>query len=310
MLAFHAGEGPRTRVLTWFDRDGKRGAAVGEPALLGSDLRISPDQKSLAAAVGERPVTMQIWIYDLARGLRTRLIPDNAPNLYPIWSPDGGSIAFAYRRKEHFDLYRKPANGAGPEELLYADDLEKFPTSWSPDKNFLLYHTGGSPAGIWALPLTPDQPGGLRKPFPVVRIATSNSSGGQFSPDGRWIAYQSGESGRSEVYATPFPPGAGGKRQISNAGGSRPEWRRDFREIFYEGPDGRLMAAEVAVKGGALEVGQVRPLFLNPSSTVRNPSPPYAVTADGQRFLIPIALEEKSAEPLTLIQNWLAGLKK
>jgi serine/threonine protein kinase/Tol biopolymer transport system component len=310
MLAFRSGGGEPATVLTWFDRDGKRGAAVGEPAILGSNFRISPDQKSLAAEIGERQANMQIWIYDLARGLRTRFILDTAPNLFPSWSPDGGAIAFAYRRKEHYDLYRKAANGAGPEELLYADDLDKYPTSWSPDGKFLLYQTIRDPAGIWALPLTPDQPGGPRKPFPVVQFPLANSGFGQFSPDGRWIAYQSNESGRSEVYATPFPPGAGGKRQISNAGGARPEWRRDGKEIFYEGPGRRLMAAEVAVKGGALEVGQVRPLFVNTGGSARNAFPEYGVTADGQRFLIPMPIEEKSSEPLTLIQNWTAGLKK
>ncbi|MGO9257124.1 MAG: protein kinase domain-containing protein [Bryobacteraceae bacterium] len=309
LLAFRTSEGQGGDVLTWFDHGGKRGATVGDAANFGSDLRLSPDQKSLASGILERGGT-QIWIYDLSRGVRTRLTLDAAPSVDPVWSPDGRSIAFASRRKEHVDLYRKSANGVGFEELLYAGDLDKYPTSWSPDGKFLLYYTAGGRLEIWALPLTPDQPGGPRKPFPVVQGPSINA-GGQFSPDGRWIAYRSDESGRNEVYATPFPPGTGGKRLISSAGGALPRWRGDGKEIFYEAPDRQMMAAEVAVKGGALEVGQVRALFRSPGGNTAGASArAYDVTADGQRFLIPVPAEEKAPQPLTLIQNWAAGLKK
>jgi hypothetical protein len=160
------------------------------------------------------------------------------------------------------------------------------------------------------LPLTPEQSGGPRKPFPVVQTRFTTPDG-KFSPDGRWIAYVSNESGRLEIYATPFPPGAGGKRPISSAGGALMRWRRDGKEIFYDAPDRRLMAAEIEIRGEVLEVGQVRPLFPNSGGpTVAGVYPAYAVTADGQRFLIPVPVGEKTAEPLTLIQNWAAGLKK
>jgi Tol biopolymer transport system component len=309
LLALRAGAVDRAMVLTWFDRGGKRGATVGEAAALGPSFQLSPDQKSLAASIQDRG-RRQVWIYDVSRGLRTRLTLDGASSDDAVWSSDGRTVAFS-RPKEHYDLYRKSANGTGSEELLYADDFDKIPDSWSPDGKLLLYSKyTGKRLELWVLPLTPDQTGGPLKPFPAVQTPFSNTFG-QFSPDGRWIAYQSNELGRYEIYVTPFPLGAGGKRQISNGGGVAPRWRKDGREIFYNAPDRRLMAAEITVKGGALEVGQVRPLFLNPGGIGQGLySLAYEVTADGQRFLIPVSATEKTAEPLTLIQNWAAGLKK
>jgi eukaryotic-like serine/threonine-protein kinase len=307
LLALHAGEG--SLVLTWFDRDGKRGATVGDAADLRFLTHMSPDQKSLATELRDR-TGRHVWIYDLARGTRARLTLDDSSSFGAVWSPDSRTIVFGSRRKAHFDLYGKSANGVGSDELVYADEFDKVPQSWSPDGKFLLYTTNGG-SELRALPLTPDQPGGALKPFPVVATPSVNFLA-EFSPDGHWIAYVSSESGRFEVYATPFPPGAGGKRQISNAGGTLPKWRQDGKEVFFSALDGRLMAAEVALRGGALELGEVRVLFLNPSgaSPSFTPGRSYEVTADGQRFLIPVAANEKSAEPLTLIQNWAAGLKK
>lgn len=312
LLVFHGGEGQGARILTWFDRAGNRGATVGEPANLGQNLERSPDQKSLAVQIADHGV-LNVWIYDLSRGLRTRLTFDNVGAFSAVWSPDGRALAFASRRKEGIDLYQKPANGAGPEELLYTDASSKVPDSWSPDGRFLLYEKQNFKATeLWALPLRLDQQSGPLKPLPVVQTPFFNAADGRFSPDGRWIVYQSDESGRYEIYAVSFPPSAaGGKRQISNAGGASAQWRRDGKEIFYLGPDNRLMAAEIAVKEGALEVGKIQPLFLYPSGARRFYfANGYDVTADGQRFLMPFPVGEKAAEPLTLIQNWAAELKK
>jgi serine/threonine protein kinase len=294
MLAYRTGVAFGGLQLTWFDRSGKQGAAVGEPANV-VDFRLSPDRKSIAAAIQDVANT-DIWTYDVSRGLRTRLTFDPSVDGYPVWSPDGRSIAFGSNRKGHFDLYRKAANGGGAEEPLYTDNLDKYPTSWSADGKFLLYSTG---RGLWVLPLT-----GTVKSFPFLQTPLSN---GQFSPDGSWIAYESNESLRNEIYVAPFP-GPGGKRQISTAGGTRPRWRQDGKEIFYMGPDRRLVAAEVTVQGGTLEVGQVRPLF--GAANMTQGLPIYDVSADGQRFLLRTFPEQKAGEPLTLVQNWTAGLKK
>ena len=157
-------------------------------------------------------------------------------------------------------------------------------------------------AGLWVLPMVPE-PGSAVKPVPF--LPTVSATMGQFSPDGRWVAYRSTESGRGEIYVVPFP-GPGGKRQISTAGGVFPRWRADGKEIFFLSPGTRLMAAEVAVKGGALEVGAVHSLF----GPLAFEFYPYEVSADGQHFLALRAPEEKGVTPLTLIQNWTGLLKK
>jgi Tol biopolymer transport system component len=317
MLTYRSGAGFGGLLLTWFDRSGKQGSTVGEPADIFA-FNFSPDRKSLAAAIQETSnVRVNIWTYDVSRGFRTRLTFDPANDNNPVWSPDGQSIVFRSNRKGHFDLYRKSANGAGSEELLYADNLEKSPTSWSADGKFLLYLTGvvrsafvGAGGDLWALPLTPERPGDPLKPF-LLSQGPFNSFDALFSPDGRWIAYVSNESQRAEIYVTSFPPaasGLGGKRQVSAAGGILPRWRQDGKEIFYMGPDGQLMAAEIEAKGGALEVGQVRPLFR--IIGVMQSNPLYDVSADGQHFLFRTFPEQKSGDPLTLVQNWTAGLKK
>ncbi len=310
MLMYRTGMGAGGSLLTWFDRSGKQGITVGEPANVFA-FQFSPDRKSLAVAIQDGS-NGNIWTYDVSRGLRTRFTFDPAYVGSPVWSPDGRSIVFRSNRKGHFDLYRKSANGAGSEELLYADNLEKFPTSWSADGKFLLYDTGFSraAAALWALPLTPQRQGGPLKPF-LISQTPFNEFDAHFSPDGRWIAYSSNESQRNGVYVTPFPPplsGPGGKWQISTAGGSLPRWRQDGKEIFYMDLNRQLMAAEVAVRGGTVEVGQVRPLFTATQMTQGNPL--YDVSADGQHFLLRTYPEQKSGEPLTLVQNWTAGLKK
>jgi serine/threonine protein kinase/Tol biopolymer transport system component len=311
------GAGDRGARLTWFDRGGKPGAALGDLTPITGSFQFSPDRQSLAIGVqdgGHR----DIWIYDVKRGLPTRFTFDPASARNPVWSPDGRSIVFESNRKSNYDLYRKTVDGAGTEELLYADDQNKVPTSWSPDGKVLLFTTssaaGKTGSDIWALPLTPGQPGPEGtpplKPFPVVQTRFDEADA-RFSPDGKWIAYDSNESGRTQTYITAFPPpasGASGKRQVSTSGGLYPQWRPDGKELFYyQGTDQRLMAAEVVIKGGSVEVGQVHPLFAMPNF---GNNAVYDVSPDGQHILHPTFPEQQSAPPLTLVQNWAAGLKK
>ena len=221
LLAYHgskqAGDDP---ILTWFDRSGKQVATLGDPKNIGT-LKFSPDRKRLAAAISDR-ANIDIWIYDMVRGVPTRFTFDPASDASPVWSPDGRTIVFRSSRKGHADLYRKSANGAGVEELLYADNLDKAPTSWSADGKFLLYQAADPKTGqdIWALPLTPEGPGRQLKPSLVIQTPFQESQA-QFAPDGRWMAYQSNESQRAEIYVTPFP-GPGGKRLVSKEGGHLP----------------------------------------------------------------------------------------
>jgi Tol biopolymer transport system component len=306
-LVYRSGESAAGAQLAWFDRNGKQTATLGQPGLL-SGIRIAPDQKSVAISMFDSAANNRdIWLYDLARKRKTRFTFGAAEEREPIWSPDGQSIVFNSNLKGHFDLYRKPSNGAGVEELLYADDKDKYPTSFSPDGKLLLYMVYYDPASknqLWILPLD-GPPGGERKPVLFAQTAF-NATWGQFSPDGRWIAYASDESQRSEIYVA-LIPGPGGKKQISTAGGDQPVWRNDGKEIFYLGGDHRLIAAEVSSNSDVLELGAIQPLF---GPIAANPGHSYDVSADGQRFLVRAGVQDTNVEPLTLVHNWTLGLKK
>ena len=303
VLAYQSGRGTGDTQLLWFDRTGKQIGVLGDSTAY-ANPELSPDGKRLSdnkpAQAGN---TVDIWVYDLAHGLPTRFTFGEGA-LLSIWSPDGSRVGFNSRQKGHFDLYQKASNGAGAEEPLLVDNFDKFPLSWSPDGRFILYRSAGASTNfnLFVLPVSGD-----RKPFPfldtnvkyVVLFA-------QFSPDGRWVAYSSTESGRTEIYVAPFP-GPGGKWQISTAGGSSPRWRRDGAEIFYLAPDNKLMAAALNGKGSSFEVGAVRPLFQ--TNSIGSISA-FAVSADGQRFLINTASEQSASAPITVVLNWTAGLKK
>jgi Tol biopolymer transport system component len=213
ILVYSSGAGAPVSQLAWLDRAGKRIGELGEPFIMGTRLEFSPDRKKLAVNVINDPASRNgdIWIFDVAHGLRTRFTFDPAINSDAIWSPDGNTIVFSSNRNATWGIYRKRADGAGAEQLLYADARPKYPMSWSPDGKVLLYLTNNDPktaTDLWILP-DPFGPPGASKPYTWLQTPFTESEG-QFSPDGKWIAYQSNESGRFEVYAAPFP-GPGGK---------------------------------------------------------------------------------------------------
>jgi Tol biopolymer transport system component len=230
MLAYLAAPRVYGRQLNWFDRTGKVLGTLGEPRAFFA-IEFSPDRKHLAATLADAG-NVDIWTYDLAQGVPTRFTFDAAPKGGAVWSRDGRSIVFNSRRKDHWDLYWKSADGAGAEELLYADTREKYQVSWSRDGKLLLYSAGGgSQADMWVLLLAPDRPGVALKPQPFLKF----SALGQFSPDGRWVAYESRESQRAEIFLVPFSRPTE-KHQISPNGGLRPRWRQDGKEIFKRFP--------------------------------------------------------------------------
>ena len=211
---------------------------------------------------------------------------------------------FSSGRKGPYDLYQKSANGAGSDELLFGSDQNKTASDWSPDGRFLLFRSNDPKTGydLWALPTFGD-----KKPFLFLKTAF-NERDGQFSPDGRWMAYHSDESGRSEIYAQPFP-GPGGKFQISAGGGAQVRWSRSGKEIFYVSLDSKMMAVSVksSPDGQSLESGA--PVELFPVRIAGGPLPgpnrqQYAVSSDGQRFLINMPVGETEASPINLILNW------
>jgi serine/threonine protein kinase len=298
-IVYRAGGSRAPRELVWLDRSGKELQKVAT-AGSGSSVSISPDGRLVAfeqTVSGARAT--DISVLDFARSIPIRLTFDDAFDLYPVWSPDGRRIAFSSNRKGTWDLYLKPATGIGDDELLLGtDQYETSQGSWSPDGRFLLYDVGQGGSDIWAMPLD-----GERKPFPVVQTAFSEGAG-RFSPDGKWIAYRSDESGRPEIYIRQFPvPGPEGKSRISGEGGIQVRWRQDGKELFYLGPDNQLIAVRIQLDParGTADVGMARTLFI-----ARLPAPTggwqYDVSRDGQRFLVN-TLQEVTV-PITVVLNW------
>ena len=301
--------------LTWIDRKGQPLNSIGDRApYLG--LSLSPDGSRAAVVVGA-----DLWIMDLVRGVRTRFTFDPALDGFPVWSPDGSRIAWASARKGLvFDLFQKASNGTGVEEVLLANDVPKTPTDWSRDGRFILFTTGANNPDLWVLPLF-----GERKPFPVVATPFTEVFGA-FSPDGRWVAYQSNESGIEEVYVIPFTGApidgggaggrvAGGKWQVSAGGGIAPMWRRDGKELFYFAINtGMAMAASVDGQGEAFSVGDVNPVFpVRLALGGQQAGPAYQVAPDGQRFLVARTEDirrDAAPQPITVVLNWTAGIRK
>lgn len=307
VLAYVTYSGDRSR-LVWFDRAGKQTGVLGDEADYG-DVELSPSGGHVAVSILD-PVrrTRDIWVYDVARGLPARFTFDPGEEVAAIWSPDGSRVAFSARRKESFDVFAKTASGAGSDDALLVDaSHDDYPLSWSPDGRFILLAAsvvGGGLGSSTDLLVLPTEADGT--PLPVVQTPF-NEGPGRVSPDGRWVAYQSNESGRSEVYVSSFPK-PGGKWQISLAGGSFPRWRKDGKEIVYLAPDNRLMAAAVNGTGSAFEVGATLPLFQTrlggPASSYR-----YDVAPDGQTFLVS-TLAEAPSTSISLLVNWTAALNK
>jgi Tol biopolymer transport system component len=301
VLAYEAA-GPSAMQLTWLDRTGKRIATVGDPGDLHL-LQFSPDRQTAAVTVVDiSGFNEGIWLYDVVRGLPTRFAYGPAPHNSPVWSPDGRVLVFRSNRTGRYDLYRKPADGSGKEEILYADNNLKDPTSISPDGSYLAYWVFGdlkTGDDIWILPDPLTAPPSS-KPYPFMQTEF-NEQAPQFSPDGHLIAYRSNESGRYEMYVAPFPA-SGRKHQVSTAGGALPRWRPNGKELFYVAPDNRLMAAEVNTKGGTFEVKKVEPLFGPVFGS-------YDVSADGLRFMTVSPIGGETNLPLTIVQNWVVAIK-
>ena len=303
--------------LSWFDRQGRQLGNVGDTGTYSyTDLALSPDGTRLAATRIEPKAGGEgdIWLLDLIRGVSTRFTFDLAPDSAPVWSPDGTRVAFAAPRAGGNSIYQKATNGSGKEEeLVHATGDPKRPDDWSHDGRFLLY-THVDPrthADLWVLPLAGNgTPSGTATPFANTEFSEEQ---GRFSPDARWIAYASDESGRSEIYIQPFPapPNGGSKMPISRDGGSEPRWRRDGKGLFYFSPDGKLMVADVT-EGTTFKASVPRTLFQVPVAQIAHNAVSaqvfgWDVAPDGKRFLIDTTTT--STEPITVLLNWTSDLK-
>jgi Tol biopolymer transport system component len=291
--------------LVWLDRGGKEIGSMGEPGMIGNP-RLSPDGRRLAMERYDpgRDVA-EIWIYDTSSGAGTKFVFSGTHDTSPVWSPDGARIVFSSDRKAkgaHADLWVKPLDG-GKEEILAESADDRFSEDWSRDGRFLSFNvrqaTGRRNQQIWIL-----DTGGERRaaPFAAEGDLQANS---RFSPDGRWIACDSDESGRSEVYVRAFP-GPGGKWQISTAGGSVPKWKGDGKELYYLSLDNKLMAVSVAADG-TFRAGTPAPLFsVHPNLY----GGVYDVTSDARRFIFSVAPADQGSPPLNVVVHWTALLGK
>jgi serine/threonine protein kinase len=299
--------------LVWVDRSGKPLGTVGPADFRPLSLELSRDEKRAVVHRDDGSGSTSIWLLDLVRGIPTRLTFERAPESWPVWSPNGSRVIFSRSEAGKLTLYEKSASGAEAEHALLGQIGPTAPlaaSDWSSDGRFLLFRVGGQQKGqpdLFALPLTGD-----RKPFAWLKTPFDEFNG-QFSPDARWAAYGSDETGRFEVYVQTFPTPTG-KWQISTDGGAEPRWRADQKEIFYLDPAGNLMSVPLTVSpdGRSLESGT--PVALFPAHLFggfsRNNRIQYVPSADGQRFLLNQVPTLTASSPITVTVNWLARLKK
>jgi serine/threonine protein kinase len=314
LLLYHPAFNGNTRTqLTWLNRDGKPIATVGEPVGIVTDIELSPDNKSLIGGIGgESGPRRDLWIWDVIRGLKQRFTFEGDSS-FPIWSPDGSSIIWRSGKAGKGSLMRRPSNLSAPPQEVLSDPGIYTATSWAPDQKSLLITAGSTTSqtssDILVLPLDGSGPA---QPRPFLQTAF-NEGRARFSPDGKWVAYVSDQSGTPEVYVVPYP-GPGGKRQISSGGGSSVRWRHDGQELFYANPADQLFGVEVSVRNGSFDVGQVKRLLGDIGLTrIGNAPAVYDVSTDGQKFIVPLEIDTISGQPvppLTLVQNWPALIKK
>jgi Tol biopolymer transport system component len=304
--------------LTWFDAQGRVLSTIGEPGPY-EDFALSPDGTQAFLSKRSQALEGAVWLLDMSRGTSTRFELDRtAYNEKAIWSPDGHKVIFGSARAgQMMNLSQKSISGSADAEVLVTSSDFKTPLSWSPDGRSVLYESvGGKTRGdLWVLPL-----GNHRAPVSFLQTAFDERDG-EFSPDGRWIAYTSNESGRDEVYVRPFSsdpsgtplPDSGNKWIISSEGGVRPKWKKDGTELYYLDLDGKLMAASMSTRP-VFQAGVPRLLFQTRSGSAGtnwtgSAGAHWAPSPDGKRFLFLVA-ETQGAAPFTVVLNWPALLKK
>jgi Tol biopolymer transport system component len=284
----------------WFDRKGNEVGVVGKPGIYGN-VSIAPNGRLVAVDktdVGSQNI--DVWTYELQHDSAKRLTFDPAYDAAPSWSPDGTQLVFYSNRGNGSDLYIKDSNGAQEEKRIVHDDFDKVPNDWSRDGKYIL-HTRGT--DLWFLTFPELRSGAFLK-------AASVLTNGQFSPDGKWVAYASNETGKWEIYVTSFPEPRG-KWQISTGGGEQPRWRSDGKELFYLSLDGKMMAAQVTIAANFDSGAPVALFQATPRQSVSARDLfVYDVSRDGQRFLVNTQVKPAEAGPMSVVLNWSAKLDK
>jgi eukaryotic-like serine/threonine-protein kinase len=310
VLVYRTGSAVAGLQAAWFDRTGKATNAFGQTSL-DQGLELSPDGTHAAGRDVAQPAIGDIWLLDLIRSVRTPLTFHRSAGSYPVWTPDGKSIIFSVGEPPDA-IYEKAASGAGDEKELFKQQGEaNVPSSVSRDGRFLLYTsvlTTKTGSDLWVLPLN-GAPGAAK---PTLLLGTQfDESDASFSPDGRWVAYRSNQSGRIEIYVRPFvasgPALGEGQWPVSRDGAvsQRPRWSNDGKEIVFMGPKA-MMAVEVNGSGAGFQMGTPQQLFTVPVEAG------WDVTPDGKRFLMSVApgVGQQTQTPITVVLNWQADLKR
>jgi len=300
--------GSESAGLAWFDRSGNFNGFVAR-SVRNIDARISPDGLRVAysndAEEGaRRHLTTDLWVFDRTRGVPSRLTFDPGDEIDPVWSPDGRQIAFSSNRSGKANPYRINANATSGQEPLITSDYNFFPTDWSADGKFIAFQRGPLKEekwSIWILPL-----GGSRKPYLWLK-SDGDLQLGKFSPDGRWMAFVSDESGEQQVYIRPFP-GPGSRTQVSLHGcNGEAFWRRDGTELWFMSLDSRVMAAELSRTGSSIKVVRLRDVFDARSRGIRFLR---GITPDNQRLLGVYSPSDARPADLTLVTDWIGDARK
>ena len=300
LLVAQTGKGVYLSQLAWFDRHGNSLGTVGKPSWY-DNVQLSRNGARIATDETDQDGrNIDVWVHDPAHDAATRLTFDPALDTTPVWSPDGKQLVFSSNRSLYFRLYVKNADGSGSEKEIAESGNAAFNAlDWSRDGKYILTRRSND---LWLLSLAD----GSQRPL----LQGALIKGAQFSPDGRWIAYASNESGTMEVYVAPFPSG-NGKWEVSHGGGSEPRWRKDGKELFFLSADSRMMAAPVTA-GAGFEAGTPVALFQAHYRQAISSQDIYSydVSADGQRFLIVTEVKDSAVAPLSVLLNWTSAIEK
>ncbi|HZI87641.1 MAG TPA: protein kinase, partial [Pyrinomonadaceae bacterium] len=301
--------------LIWFDSEGKKLGAVTQPVTQpsGSNMpALSPDEKSVAVSRADllTGTPSDIWLINLERGTEIRLTDDPAPDNFPAWSATGDRITFASTRNRQSSIYVKLSNGSAVEAPLVSSAEQKFNPTFSPDGKFIIYSQLNPKTNLDLYLVST----GSDKKIETFLQTKFIEAQARVSPNGRWVAYISDETGKFEVYIQTFPV-AGGKVAVSVGGGSQPQWRADGQELYYYAPSRKLMAVEVNSDSPTFGVGIARPLFdirsLGAAIDQTFPGNGYYTSSrNGKRFLVPSLPETPQRQQINVILNWTADLKK